>query len=231
MNIEIPSYTPEGNKIYTIGVWLSGGADSALLCYLLAKKILQENLLLQIQPITVDYKRPFRFIAGDVVAEIKKSLPANDIFKEHLVYNPPIDTVWSPAELNDKFHQLNEKHVRENKFQVLYSGITTNPPINVQEKFNWGVLADVEIKRSNTVPKVKVRHIVRQENNIVYEFYEIKPFFDLTKQDIADLYISSGMQNTLFPITRSCEDLILTEGHCGKCWWCEERLWAFGRLK
>jgi 7-cyano-7-deazaguanine synthase in queuosine biosynthesis len=231
MNIEIPSYTPEGNKIHTIGVWLSGGADSALLCYLLAKKILQENLSLQIQPITVDYKRPFRFIAGDVVAEIKKLLPANDIFKEHLVYNPPSDTVWSQTELTDKFHQLNEKHVRENKFQILYSGITTNPPVNVQEKFNWGILPDVEVKRGSNVPKVKVRHIVRQEDDIVYEFYEIKPFFDLTKQDIADLYLSSGIENTLFPITRSCEDLTSTEGHCGKCWWCEERLWAFGRLK
>ena len=231
MNIEIPSYTPGGNKIHTIGVWLSGGADSALLCYLLAKKILQENLLLQIQPITVDYKRPFRFIAGDVVAEIKKLLPANDIFKEHLVYNPPIDIVWRQAELTDKFHQLNEKHVRENKFQILYSGITTNPPVKIQEKFNWGVLADVEVKRGRNVPKVKVRHIVRQEDDIVYEFYEIKPFFDLTKQDIANLYLSSGIENTLFPITRSCEDLTLTEGHCGKCWWCEERRWAFERLE
>jgi 7-cyano-7-deazaguanine synthase in queuosine biosynthesis len=231
MNIEIPSHTPTGNKIYTIGIWLSGGADSALLCYLLAKKILQEQLPLQIQPITVDYKRPFRFIAGDVVAEIKKLLPPNNIFKEHLVYNPPSDTTWSHAELTARFHQLNEIHVRENKFQVLYSGITTNPPIDVQEKFNWGVLPDVEVKRGGTVPKIKVRHIVQQEHDIVYEFYEIKPFFDLTKQDIASLYISSGVENTLFPVTRSCEDLTSTEGHCGKCWWCEERFWAFGRLK
>ena len=231
MNIEIPSHTPGGNKIYTIGIWLSGGADSALLCYLLANKIIQDQLPLQIQPITVDYKRPFRFIAGDVVAEIKKLLPPNDIFKEHLVYNPPSDTTWSHAELTARFHQLNEIHVRENKFQVLYSGITTNPPIDVQEKFNWGVLPDVEVKRGSTVPKIKVRHIVQQEHDIVYEFYEIKPFFDLTKQDIASLYISSGVENTLFPVTRSCEDLTSTEGHCGKCWWCEERFWAFGRLK
>jgi 7-cyano-7-deazaguanine synthase in queuosine biosynthesis len=231
MNIEIPSYTPAGNKIETVGIWLSGGADSSLLCYLLAKKILQESLPLKIQPITVDYKRPFRFIAGDVVAEIKKSLSANTVFKEHLVYNPPADVVWSHAELTDQFHQLNKKHILENKFQVLYSGITTNPPIAVQEKFNWGVLVDVEAKRGNIIPKNKIRHILKQEHDTVYEFYEIKPFFDLTKQDIASIYLSLNIEDTLFPVTRSCEDLASTEGHCGVCWWCEERLWAFGRLK
>ncbi len=231
MNIEIPSYTPTGNKISTVGIWMSGGADSSLLCYLLAKKILQESLPLQIQPITVDYKRPFRFIAGDVVTEIKKLLSANSIFKEHLVYNPPTDIVWSHAELTSQFHLLNEKHVRENKFQILYSGITTNPPIEVQEKFIWGILADVEAKRGTSVPKDKARHIVKHEQNIMYEFYEIKPFFDLTKQDIASLYLSLDLIDTLFPVTRSCEDLTTTEGHCGNCWWCEERLWAFGRLK
>lgn len=231
MNIYIPSHTPLGTKITTVGVWMSGGADSAVLCYILAKKIIQDQLPLQIQPITVDYKRPFSFIAGNVVTEIKKLLSADTIFKDHLVYNPPDDTVWSHAELTDQFHQLNEKHVRENKFQVLYSGITTNPPVDIQKKFNWGILKDVEVKRGSTVPKDKVRHLVKQEPDATYEFYEIKPFFDLTKKDIALLYLSLHILDTLFPLTRSCEDLKSTTGHCGNCWWCEERAWAFERLQ
>jgi tRNA(Ile)-lysidine synthase TilS/MesJ len=39
MNIDIPKHTPLGIPVKTIGVWMSGGADSALLCYLLAKQI------------------------------------------------------------------------------------------------------------------------------------------------------------------------------------------------
>jgi 7-cyano-7-deazaguanine synthase in queuosine biosynthesis len=229
MNIDIPSHTPLGNEISTVGVWMSGGADSSLLCYLLAKKIIQEKLPIQIQPITVDYKRPFRFIAGDVRNKIEKLLSAETVFKEHLVYNPPNDTVWSREELANEFHKLNEKHVRENKFQVLYSGITTNPPVSVQEKFNWGVLEDVEVKRGDAVLKEKVRHFIKQEDRM-YEFYEIKPFFDLTKKDIANIYLNLGIVDELFSVTRSCEDLNSVEGHCGVCWWCEERQWAFERL-
>jgi 7-cyano-7-deazaguanine synthase in queuosine biosynthesis len=230
MNIDIPSYTPLGNKISTVGVWMSGGADSSLLCYLLAKKIIQEKLPLQIQPITVDYKRPFRFIAGDVRKKIENLLSAENVFKEHIVYNPPTDRVWSRGELANEFHKLNEKHVRENKFQVLYSGITTNPPVSIQKNFNWGVLTDVEITRGDTVLKEKVRHLIKQEDRI-YEFYEIKPFFDLTKKDIARIYLDLGIIDELFPVTRSCEDLNSVEGHCGVCWWCEERQWAFERLQ
>jgi len=41
---------------------------------------------------------------------------------------------------------------------------------------------------------------------------------------------------TLFPVTRSCEwnEHVVGEDpgmeHCGNCWWCHERKWAFGRL-
>lgn len=231
MNIYIPGHTPLGTKISTVGIWLSGGADSALLCYLLAKQIMRDQLPLQIQPITVDYKRPFKFIAGNVQQQIEKLLSANGIFKEHLVYNPPEGIAWSVQELADQFHKLNEKHVRENTFQLLYSGITTNPPIDIQENFNWGVLADVEAKRGHGVPKQKYRHVVTETADRIYEFYELKPFFDLTKKDIAELYCNLEILDQLFPVTRSCEDLTTVEGHCGNCWWCEERQWAFGKLE
>ena len=47
-----------------------------------------------------------------------------------------------------------------------------------------------------------------------------------------------GIVDELFPLTRSCESeekgqQMLDGGpeeHCGKCWWCLERQWAFGRL-
>lgn len=231
ISIEIPKNTPLGKVVNTIGIWMSGGADSALLCYLIAKEIKDKNLSIKIQPITVDYKRPFKFIAGSVQQKIEKLLSANSIFNEHLVYNPPNGITWSKEELTNQFHKLNEKHVRENTFQLLYSGITTNPPIHIQKKFHWGVLADVEMKRGLNVPKEKIRHIVKENQSKIYEFYEIKPFFDFSKKDIAEMYHNLGILEEMFPITRSCEDLKTVEGHCGKCWWCEERQWAFGRLE
>ena len=46
--VEIPAVTPSGKKINTVGVWISGGADSALLCYLLAEQIKTQNLSVKI---------------------------------------------------------------------------------------------------------------------------------------------------------------------------------------
>lgn len=54
------------------------------------------------------------------------------------------------------------------------------------------------------------------------------PFHRIDKKVIAGMYEELNLLETLFPLTRSCENNNLLEGHCGECWWCEERLWAFG---
>jgi len=227
MIIDIPMSTPMNRRVDTIGIWMSGGADSSLLCYLLAEHIKKEKLDIKIQPLTIDYKRPFKFIAGDVIDEVKKLLDAEDMFLKPLVYNPPDGLDWTAEELATQFHLQNKENIIENRFQVLFSGITTNPPKEVQTTFSWGVLADVEIKRGDNVVKETTRHFYRDG----YEFFEIKPFFNLNKKDIAKFYKEKNLINTLFPLTRSCEKVGTVAGHCGKCWWCEERHWAFGKLE
>jgi 7-cyano-7-deazaguanine synthase in queuosine biosynthesis len=226
MILEIPSVTPLGKSVNTIGIWMSGGADSSLLCYLLAEKIKKEKLSIKILPITIDYKRPFAKIAVNVREKIEELLNAKDIFLKHIVYHPASNENWTHDELSRQFHLRNQENIVNNRFQILYSGITTNPPKEIQEKFHWGILEDVERKRGNTVDKETVRYFVRDE----YEFFEIKPFFNMTKQDIARLYQDKKLLDNIFPLTRSCEKIGTVTGHCGKCWWCEERKWAFEKL-
>jgi 7-cyano-7-deazaguanine synthase in queuosine biosynthesis len=56
-----------------------------------------------------------------------------------------------------------------------------------------------------------------------------RPFFNIDKKQIKNMYDELGLTETLFPITRSCDNPKVKTGHCnGKCWWCEERKWAFG---
>ena len=53
----------------------------------------------------------------------------------------------------------------------------------------------------------------------------------MDKKDIARLYEEEGILDDLFPLTRSCENDDTLDYHCGFCWWCDERKWAFnGRL-
>ena len=226
--IKIPLVTPLGRPVNTIGIWMSGGADSALLCFLLAKKIKEEKLRITIQPITIDYKRPFAFKAGAVRRKIEDLLETKQLFKNHIVYNPPADLVWTAEELAKQFHIRNYENFRDGKFQVMYSGITTNPPKEIQKTFNYGILADVEAKRGADVQKETNRYFVHPDGG---EFWELKPFFELDKKKLAKIYGEMNLLETLFPLTRSCEHIGTVHGHCGKCWWCEERFWAFGRLE
>ena len=61
-----------------------------------------------------------------------------------------------------------------------------------------------------------------------------RPFWQINKMFIADIYRQYNLINSLFPITWSCEGTV--EGscnftiHCEECWWCLERMWAFDRL-
>lgn len=227
--IQIPLETPTGRKVNTIGIWMSGGTDSSLLTYLIAKTIIDNNLPVNIYALTVDYKRPFQGIAKEVREKITELLGKN-VFVEHDFYYPPADRNFTAEELREEFHLQNYKNFKNNKFQILFSGITTNPPLDIQQSFKWGVLNDVEVKRGADVPKTTRRYFTRLEDGKEYEFYEIKPFFELNKKDIASIYKKHNLMQSLFPLTRSCEDLTTVRGHCGKCWWCEERHWGFNTL-
>ena len=229
MKLDIPLTTPAGNKIKTIGIWMSGGADSSLLCYLMAKEIKTQNISVKIQPLTVQ-KRPNIFESIPVKNKIIELLDAENIFSEHIVYPAPA-TGWYAEDYLSMFARMNRENIRQDLFQALFSGITTNPPREVQENFQWGILEDVESKRGSHLVKDTVRYFIESENSVEYEFLEYKPFFNITKKNIAALYQEHGLLDSLFPLTRSCEDRNFLQGHCGKCWWCEERLWAFERLE
>lgn len=230
MHINIPESTPLGFPISTIGVWVSGGADSALMLYLLVKQIKLNNLNVQVIACTVDHKRPHVNIAGDVVDKVKELLDASDIIIEHQVYNPPAHTVWTSDELKQQFKNINYINFKYNKIQALYTGTTLNPPKSIQESFNYGILEDIELVRGVDVIKQIDKYSVHTEGELTREFIEIRPFLETDKQNIAKLYREHNLMDSLFPVTRSCEDLNTVRGHCGICWWCEERKWGFDTL-
>mgnify|MGYP001379484276 CR=1 FL=1 len=56
---------------------------------------------------------------------------------------------------------------------------------------------------------------------------------NLEQQIIKTIYDRFNLTDKLFPLTFSCEgEAEVTKTHtqhCEKCWWCQERFWAFGR--
>ena len=222
---EIPENLEE-RPVKIIGQWMSGGADSSLLAYLLCKKIKDQKLNVKFQPLSVRRGRPNNPIyAEGVVDFIQEDLDV-DFILPHEVYYPPLnDPEMTELKI---FWEKDSENFRNQKFEILYSGITCNPPDDA------GLPKNKERNRDEDADRP-----IESRNGIKHY---INPFFQVNKKWEAEVYKDFGLLDTLFPLTYSCEgdakDTKTHTWHCGntlqyekQCWWCQERMWAFGRLQ
>lgn len=195
----------EGN----VGVCVSGGADSAILLYLIMK--------FATKPITIftiasqQKQLTTAHVAMNVISKCAE-LTGNYNFV-HLVD-------YVPAQTRENVFIRPEQFLAKEMVDVIYTGVTKNPPDEVCNTF------------INETPETEDR-----DPNVVRDTVRgkwITPWTNLNKADIYDLYVANDLVTTLFPFTRSCEwipDMVDVadpkSGHCGKCWWCEERNWGF----
>jgi len=201
-----------------IGLWMSGGADSSLLAWMLCKKIRDEHLDIDFQPLSVRRGRPNNPIyAGNVVDFIEDDLGIK--MKEHVVYYPDKEDEYQ-IEIKE-FRDRDMENFNNCFIDIMYSGITSNPP-----------------EDDDSIPLNKERTRDESADKPIESWggfaYYINPFFQINKKGVAKLYDQFGLTRRLFPLTYSCEgpaDRTNTHTqHCGKCWWCLERVWAFGFL-
>ena len=110
-----------------IGMWLSGGADSAMLAYLLCKKIKEEKLDIKFHPFSVRRGRGWNPIyAGHVIDFLEKEL--NFKMEDHVIYYPDINDKYQ-REIKE-FRDRDIDNFNSGLVDILYSGITANPPDN-----------------------------------------------------------------------------------------------------
>jgi len=218
----IPNGQLLSNKNNTLGIWISGGVDSSLLCYLLAKKIKSNNLPFKLQPVSIP-KRSTDTCHLDVINFIKKELDCNDIFNDPIIYETDASTY------DTSFQKVNEENILKGKYKYIYTGINQTPDF---EAYNnaWPKHDDLDRTRSEEADKLLIFSAVIVHDGELIEFGEIRPFFNLNKKQIAELYKQHNLLDTLFPLTVSCNTLHYTNGNCGECWFCKERIWGFGKL-
>lgn len=190
-----------------VGVLVSGGADSAMLLYLLMKyhahKIYIFTLASSLKN-NVNSKH-----AIDVVSKCSE-ITGNQNFT-HLVS-------YCHTQTTDKLFKNATEYLENGTINWLYTGITKNPPESVTREFQ-----DETTESHERDPSVK-RLVVHEDRKI------ITPFTNIDKKELANLYKQHNLTDTLFPLTRSCESLEFFTEHCETCWWCEERKWGFERL-
>jgi len=191
-----------------VGVGVSGGADSAIMLYIVMTYC--EGPIHVYTCVSKQKNRVAPHVAINVIGKCIDLLGRTDVTHH--------STFVDKQEWHNMFGEaVNDANT--GKINYMYSGLTASPPNAVLEGFNEKL--NMPVSRDPSI----VREVYRPPNG---KFYA--PFYNVDKQKICEVYKELGVLEDLFPVTRSCESFVLTEGHCGKCWWCEERQWGFGRL-
>jgi hypothetical protein len=214
-----------------IGIGLSGGADSALLSYLICSQT-EADIHFNTQ-VRMWKTRPWaEHVAGNVVEWFKNRF--NNTFYHHKNLVPP--ELEEPTEylIKDEYGKMKsgnriilrshgEYIAHKYKLNALYGGVNLNP----------------DVKFEGRVEERDKGHI---EPHFVHDGIDICHPFVYTKKDwIIQQYYDLDITD-LLDITRSCEgefeDLnykTYTPGDpvpiCGECFWCLEREWALGKVK
>ena len=208
----------EDDNIKVVSLKISGGADSAIVGYMLSEYVATERPDIKIIPVTTNHpSKPYQGIFATAIIKFYKET-FGDICGKHYIndvskmetnedYISAQDDIWNTA---------NEAET----IQRNYSGVTANPPKHEMETFKnkrgeylVGPWDDRNGKHFPVSTEGARRHLV-----------------NIDKKGVAELYHNLGLMDTLFPLTRSCEALTNDfSSHCENCWFCKERYWGFGR--
>lgn len=212
---------PQGTNVL---VKLSGGADSAILLYMLAKYRHELNPTMRfVIATTVAQPKPFQLIfAEQVINYVNSVYPMGDYLHVTNTANNEQDYTPKQEALIDSV---------QDKYTMMYSGITSNPPTSAMAEH--GMLTDerVAIRDHDAPDKYSIYEWPLAKPGYMGYYKSNRPFANHHKKATAEFYTNLGVMESLFSLTRSCEDPTTNfTYHCGTCWFCLERKWGFESL-
>lgn len=238
-----------------VGIFLSGGLDSAVILCLIAKTFTDNNIKAEIQPVTVRRGNPTEIREYDrvdiypyvekIIAYVRKRFPTvviHDTIKEEANYwwvskhngSGNISSYTHQQEILSSFLQwkfARPELVIENDSQGLEDLLYCEyNGVTKNPPADSGVPASEETHRDYYDDKYMPGYataLSRGSDDFVAEY---EPIRNADKRITVWLADDLGVLEDLLPITRSCEGgPIETENftkECMQCWWCLERKWA-----
>lgn len=236
---------PVSSDWRNIGISVSGGADSALLAFLICKIAKDRGYLSRIHIISnvrMWKLRPWqRYNSIDVYRWLRLRFPMLE-FRRHENFVPP-EFEWGTQgpTITDEYGELKSGDTIEirahaefvahtESLDAYFNAVSHNPPVALPGAMS---MRDVEPTVDN-VSKMITKYM---------DTVSCHPFRFVDKSWIYQQYVSNDIMD-LYQITRSCEgdrsvypevfgDLdyqTYTSGQyvpvCGECFWCRERSWA-----
>lgn len=209
-----------------IGVKLSGGADSSIIYYALCHEYKNSNV--NVIPVTLDttLKPWYVLTAKKVIAkvgELTGKYPLEHITKkvDHSLENYTKGQEQL-ANLAIEKYKIHEEH--------FYSGLTYNPDVNDMKIHFKEMSWKYGLNPSEVFMELDQRPSARDYRR--QKLISVQPLKD--KLDTAAAYKYYDVVDSLYPITYSCESdykiRLNNLKHCGKCFFCLERWYAFGRI-
>ncbi len=222
-----------------IGINLSGGADSAMMTWILCQTIIKYNLDITIDIITFNRNYILKPWQGFY------SLRVYNWFKDHFnkiiskriegFVPPELEHCEIPNLLNGRsgdqiiIESFNEYLISSKKIDAVYNATTKSPPIEggMPNRYCDPELQDLinkKLTEFNSFKGITKDHIIK-----IYYDYNLHELLDLTRScevNINNLDFDEYKEGTLVP---TCNTLENSENQ--KCWWCKERNWAINIVK
>ena len=214
-------------KYNKILVNCSGGADSGILLYMVVDYLMKNNrtdTTVSVATCANDFKHRWNARkAADVINWTIAHTGFTNFDMHYTYYRDRQDTSY--------FHEIEAKLFKEGRTNLIISGITNNPVVEAN-------VIDIDGKEVDLIETgLSERNVGDDEKDFMggvgYAYYT--PFHKVDKRFVSSMYNQYNVM-PLFDLTRSCE--VIPEGEfdpefeknpCGRCWWCLERKWAFGR--
>ena len=206
-------------KYRNLGAWTSSGVDSSFGLFFILHTIQEKNLDAEVTPIFGNnLDDPYSLRALNYILEYFK-----DTF-----YDVKINDTYfidykriTGNEMKNEFFDPHTKNIKE-LFDIDFN-FTTKPP--VKEEFK-------ELHPEPLEPNVEIRYKSLDTIELSETKKDRLPFYDINKKWIAEQYIKYDLMNDIYPYTISCTKFTKNRygygSMCNNCFWCKERLWAFG---
>lgn len=223
-----------------IAVRLSGGPDSALIYYAVCNYYKHDQDV-KIYPYTMSSPlRPHSIKkAKDVVyfvTSLTGKAPEKHYHLHYLNHNADNDSKTNQDEYTLGQDILEQSLHSEVKIDIRYTGLSMNCPENEIVKYVDSLPWNRAIKYNGTVDTRAHDRDTLFESRIymIGTYYSFSPLTNVDKREVKKLYDHFNLTKTLYPLTWSCESPIQNQQenpkHCGTCYFCLEREFAFGKL-